>query len=44
MEDQARWMISDNQTMKNSVPDFLDYIYIDALKTVKPEAFKIIAK
>jgi ABC-type nitrate/sulfonate/bicarbonate transport system substrate-binding protein len=44
MEDQARWMISDNQTLKNTMPDFLDHIYIDALKAVKPEAFKIIAK
>jgi len=42
MEDQARWMISNNLTTEKEVPDFLDYIYEDALKAVKPEAVNII--
>ncbi len=43
MEDEARWMISNNLTTEKMVPDFLKYIYIDGLKTVKPEAVNIIS-
>ena len=42
MEDEARWMIQNNLTTEKYVPDFLDYIYEDALKAVKPEAVNII--
>jgi len=42
MEDEARWMINNNLTTEKNVPDFLDYIYEDSLKTVKPEAVNII--
>jgi NitT/TauT family transport system substrate-binding protein len=42
MEDEARWMISNNLTAETEVPNFLDYIYEDALKEVKPEAVRII--
>jgi NitT/TauT family transport system substrate-binding protein len=42
MEDQARWMISNNLTTEKKVPDFIDYIYLDGLKAVKPEAVNII--
>ena len=42
MESEARWMIASNLTSEKQVPDFLDYIYEDALKTVKPEAVSII--
>ena len=42
MEDEARWMIKNNLTSEKQVPDFLDYIYEDGLKAVKPEAVKII--
>ena len=42
MEDEARWMISNNLTMEKQVPDFMDYIYEDALKALKPEAVNII--
>jgi NitT/TauT family transport system substrate-binding protein len=42
MEDEARWMISNNLTTEKTVPNFLDYIYEEALKAVKPEAVKII--
>ena len=41
MEDEARWMISNKLTSETTVPNFLDYIYVDALKAVKPEAVKI---
>ena len=42
MEDEARWMISNNMTAEKQVPNFLDYIYEDALKAVKPEAANIV--
>jgi NitT/TauT family transport system substrate-binding protein len=42
MEDEARWMIANKFTKEKKVPDFFDYIYVDGLKTVKPEAVNII--
>jgi NitT/TauT family transport system substrate-binding protein len=42
MEDEARWMINNNLTTEKNVPDFLDYIYEDDLKSIKPEAVNII--
>jgi hypothetical protein len=35
-------MISNNLTTEKTIPNFLDYIYTDALKAVKPDAVKII--
>ena len=42
MEDEARWMIKNNLTSQKQIPDFMNYIYVDGLKAVKPEAVKII--
>jgi ABC-type nitrate/sulfonate/bicarbonate transport system substrate-binding protein len=42
MEDEARWMINNGLTAEKQVPDFRQYVYIDSLKTVKPEAVNII--
>ena len=42
MEDQARWRIDNNLTEATVVPNYLDYIYMDALEEVKPEAVGII--
>ncbi len=42
MEDQARWKMENNLTDKTDVPNYLDYIYFDALEDVKPEAVGII--
>ena len=42
MEDEARWMIKNNLTSEKQVPDFMNYIHVDGLKAVKPEAVKII--
>jgi NitT/TauT family transport system substrate-binding protein len=42
MEDEARWMIKNNLTTETQVPDFVNYIYVDGLKAVKPEAVSII--
>jgi NitT/TauT family transport system substrate-binding protein len=44
MEDEARWMIGNNITNKKTVPNFLDYVYADGLKSVKPAAVRIAGK
>jgi NitT/TauT family transport system substrate-binding protein len=42
MEDEARWMIKNNLTTEKHIPDFTNYIYLDGLKAIKPEAVNII--
>lgn len=42
LEDEARWAISNKLTNKTEVPNYLQYIYQDALEAVKPEAVTII--
>ncbi len=42
MEDEARWMIKNNLTNEKQVPDFLNYLYLEGLKAMKPEAVSII--
>jgi NitT/TauT family transport system substrate-binding protein len=42
MEDEARWLISENLTSATAVPDFLEYIYFEGLESVKPESLNII--
>ena len=41
-EDQARWRINQGLTEATEVPNYLYYIYMDALEEVKPEAVGII--
>jgi NitT/TauT family transport system substrate-binding protein len=41
MEDEARWMINKKLTDVKEVPNFLDYIYFDAMDNLKPEAVTI---
>jgi NitT/TauT family transport system substrate-binding protein len=42
MEDEARWMIENGLTSETTMPNFLDYLYLDGLQVVKPEAVNII--
>ncbi len=42
MEDEARWMMSHNLTFEKKMPDFKNYINLDNLKAIKPEAVSII--
>ena len=42
MEDEARWTISNNLTTATQVPNFLNYIYTDGLKSVEPDSVNII--
>lgn len=44
MEDEARFAIENNTTQLKEIPDYLNYIYVDALKIIKPEAVTIIGK
>jgi len=41
-EDQARWRLENNLNIAKEVPNYLDYIYLQALEEVKPEAVGII--
>lgn len=42
LEDQARWLVQNKLVEKTTTPYYLDYIYVDALKAVKPEKVTII--
>jgi len=42
LEDQARWAIEHKLTDKSEVPNYLDYIYFDAMNEVKPDDVTII--
>jgi hypothetical protein len=42
MEDEARWMMGNDLTAEKSVPNFKEYIYLDGLKAVKPDAVDIV--
>lgn len=42
MEDEANWMINNNLTNEEQIPNFLDYIYSDGLMAVKPQAVNLI--
>ena len=42
IEAEARWAIRNELTDKTEIPNYLDYIYVDALEEVKPEAVTIV--
>ncbi len=42
IEDEARWAINNNLTAATEVPNYLNYIYLEALETVMPDAVTII--
>jgi NitT/TauT family transport system substrate-binding protein len=42
MEDEARWMITNNLTNATEVPDFRRYVYEEGLRAVKPGSVRII--
>jgi len=42
MEDEARWTIKNTPAAEKTVPDFLNHIFEDSLRAVKPEAVSII--
>jgi NitT/TauT family transport system substrate-binding protein len=42
LEDQARWAVKRKLTTQQDIPNFLDYIYMDGLKSVHPSDVSII--
>lgn len=42
LEDESRWAIQNRLTTARKIPNYLDYIYFDGLKAVKPEAVRIL--
>lgn len=42
LEDQARWVIKNGYSDANKVPNYLDYMYPQAMRIIKPEATTLI--
>ncbi len=42
MEDEGRWMITNNMTNASNVPDLRNYIYEDGLEAIRPGSVNII--
>ncbi len=42
MESEARWLINNNLTNQTQVPDFLNYVYLEGLSSVKPNSVNVI--
>ena len=42
MEDEARWRIENGLTAKEKVPNYLDFLYLDALEALNPESVTVI--
>jgi ABC-type nitrate/sulfonate/bicarbonate transport system substrate-binding protein len=42
LEDEARWAIENNLTSATEIPNYLDYIYFDALEALNPDAVTIV--
>ena len=42
LEDESRWAIKGGLSKAKVVPNYLDFVYFDGLKTVKPEAVRIL--
>lgn len=41
-EDQTRWVLKNKLSTGTQMPNYLDYIYVDGLHAVKPEAARIV--
>jgi len=41
LEDEARWAIARRLTDKTKVPNYLDYVYPDAMREVRPDAVTV---
>jgi len=42
LEDEARWAIKNRMSERADMPNYLDYMYLDGLETVRPSAVTII--
>ncbi|MDX8399955.1 MAG: ABC transporter substrate-binding protein [Gallionellaceae bacterium] len=41
LEDETRWAIKNKLTKQTKMPDYMDFIHLDSLKAVKPEAIRM---
>lgn len=41
LEDETRWAMSNQLTDRTQMPDYLSYLYFDALEAVRPDAIRI---
>ncbi len=41
LEDETRWAMKNKLTDKTAMPNYADYIHVDSLMAVKPEAVKL---
>jgi ABC-type nitrate/sulfonate/bicarbonate transport system substrate-binding protein len=41
MENEARWLINNHLTNQTVVPDFLEYVYLEGLNSVRPQSVRI---
>lgn len=41
-EDQTRWVLKNNLSTGSTMPNYLDYIYVDGLNAVNPDAVRIV--
>jgi NitT/TauT family transport system substrate-binding protein len=42
LEDESQWAIKSGLTNAKKVPNYLDFIHLDGLQAVKPEAVRIV--
>jgi NitT/TauT family transport system substrate-binding protein len=42
LEEQTRWALKNKLTVRKDMPNYLDFIYLDGLLAVKPEAVRIL--
>jgi len=42
LEDESRWAIKSGLTSGRSIPNYLEYLYLDGLNSIKPEAVRIL--
>lgn len=42
LEDESRWAIQAGLTGKAQMPNYLDFIYVDGLESIRPEAVRIL--
>jgi NitT/TauT family transport system substrate-binding protein len=42
LEDETRWAIKNELTARTDIPNYLNYVYLDGLRAVKPESVTVI--
>ena len=42
MQDESQWLIQNNLTTATAIPNFLNYVYVNGLESVNPDAVNIV--